>query len=59
MGTEWKLMEAAREWRDARRAVAAEPVADVRKTDTFKAALDRLATAEAELVKAVDAWEKD
>lgn len=40
------LLKLVNEWRAARQAVLAEPTPDVRTSDSFRAALDRLASAE-------------
>ena len=39
------------EWRNARTAVLSEPTHDVRQSQTYRAALDRLANAEDALMK--------
>ena len=45
----WEEHCAAHEWRQARKAVLQEPTPDVRTSETFRAALDRLAAAEGAL----------
>ena len=47
------MREALEEWRAARLATLAEPVADVRKSETFAKALNRLSESEDGLMRAV------
>lgn len=45
------IRDAVVEWAEARRATTDAPIADVRKDETFRAKLDRLASAEQNLMR--------
>ena len=48
-----RIVEAAKEWAEARKALLAESVADVRTSESFRAAMERLANAEDTLSREV------